>query len=305
MGISQIPVENLSRALDAPELNLYSSRFPELTLVLFNLTNEDVPFFQDLEVRRALYMGLNRQSMIDRILDGQAIMANGPIFPGTWAYYDGQNPVTYNPEEAIGILRRAGYTIPAEGGNVRAKDGVRLNFELVHPDTESHTQLAEAIQAYWEDLGVQVTLKGVSYANLVDEYLEPRSYQAVLVDYTTASSPDPDPYPFWHQAQTPNGQNYANWDDRSASEYLEQARVAVDPGERERLYKNFQVRFGQELPALPLFYPVFTFAIDNQVQGVKTGPLFEMSDRFAHIMEWYLFIERNVEQAEITPTPLP
>lgn len=305
LGISQIPIENLDQAISVPGLGTYTSRLPELSLVLLNLDSEDVPFFQDLEVRRALYMGLNRQFMINQAVDGQAILANGPIFPGTWAYYDGLAPTPYQPEEAIDILRQAGYSFPAEGGDVRAKDGVRLEFELVYPDTAAHTELAEAIQAYWEQLGVQVTLNAVSYESLLDDYLEPRTYEAALVEYTTASSPDPDPYPFWHQAQTPDGQNYSNWDDRQASEYLETARVTIDPGERERLYRNFQVRFSQELPALPLFYPVYTFAVDTQVQGVRIGPLFSTSDRFSHVTGWYLFVDQGAPNDAPAATSTP
>jgi peptide/nickel transport system substrate-binding protein len=305
LGVGEIPVETLPRALAEPNLGLYSGRLPELSLVLFNLDNEDVPFFQELEVRKALYMGLNRQYMIDTIMNGQAILASGPIYPGTWAYYDDQVPVTFSPEASIDILRKAGYTIPAEGGSVRAKEGVRLAFELVYPDEDYHAALAQSIQKYWAALGVDVTLKAVSYDELVQDYLNPRDYQAALVDFTTANSPDPDPYPFWHQAQTPNGQNYSNWDDRQASEYLETARVTADIGERERLYRNFQVRFDQEIPALPLFYPVYSFAVDNQVQGVRTGPLFDMSDRFAHVTEWFLFVERPGNQGAETTTPSP
>jgi peptide/nickel transport system substrate-binding protein len=303
LGVSQISIENLPRALDEANLGLYSSRLPELALVLFNLKNESTPFFQEIDVRRALYLALNRQYMIDQVLDGQAILATGPIFPGTWAYYDGQTPLPFSPEEAVNILRQAGYTIPTEGGSVRAKEGVRLSFDLVYPDTTYHTELATQIQEYWQAIGVDVNLIAVSYDELVDNYLEPRNFEAALVDFTTASSPDPDPYPFWHQAQTPNGQNFSNWDDRTASEYLETARVAIDPGERERLYRNFQVRFGQELPALPLFYPVYTFAVDRQVQGIRVGPLFSMSDRYAHVGEWYLFVESDTGTDELTPTP--
>lgn len=303
LGIGNIPQQVLVEALSEPGLGLYSGRLPELALVLFNLDNEDVPFLQEIDVRRSLYLALNRQYLIDSLLKGQAIIATGPIYPNTWAYFDGQAVVPFSPEEAVNNLRNAGYTIPAEGGSVREREGVRLAVELVHPDTDYHNALAESIKTYWEAIGVQVTLIPASYEELVEDYLEPRDYQVALVDFSTSNSPDPDPYPFWHQAQTPNGQNYSNWDDRQASEYLETARVTVDPGERERLYRNFQVRFGQELPSLPLYYPVYTFAVDTQVQGVRTGPMFDMSDRFAHITNWYLFVDQDLEGAEATSTP--
>jgi hypothetical protein len=39
---------------------------------------------------------------------------------------------------------------------------------------------------------------------------------------------------------------------------------------------------------------VYTFGVDVEVQGIRTGPLFEPNDRFAHITEWFLFSERAV-----------
>jgi peptide/nickel transport system substrate-binding protein len=294
-GIQSIPSDYLPEALVEPGLNLYTGRLSEMMLIYLNLDHDAVPFFQDLEVRKALYTGLNRQWMIDHLLDGQAILASGPIFPGTWAYFDGTPLVEFDPDKAISLLRAADYTIPAEGGSVRAREGVRLAFELIHPDTDLHTRLAQAIRDNWQALGMQVTLRPVPYDDLLEDFLEPRAYQAALVDLNFANTPDPDSYAFWHQTQTPGGQNYSNWNDRPASEYLEAARITVDPEERTRLYRNFQVRFAGELPALPLFYPVYTYAVDAQVRGVRMGPLYTPSDRFFNITQWFLFVEQTVE----------
>jgi peptide/nickel transport system substrate-binding protein len=85
------------------------------------------------------------------------------------------------------------------------------------------------------------------------------------------------------------------WNDRQASEYLEEARVELDLAERIRLYNNFQVRFADELPALPLFYPVYNYGIDESVNGVTMGALYQTSDRFANVTRWFLLAERNLE----------
>ena len=153
----------------------------------------------------------------------------------------------------------------------------------------------------WERLGVEVTLKAMPFEQLLSDNLEPRSYQAALVELNLSRFPDPDPYPFWDQAQITGGQNYANWDDRQASEYLEQARVTADLGERAKAYKNFQVRFANEMPALPLFYPVYSYGVDQQVQGVRMGPLFDTSDRFATLLQWYLKSKRSTPAGHPPP----
>jgi peptide/nickel transport system substrate-binding protein len=149
-------------------------------------------------------------------------------------------------------------------------------------------------------IGVQVNLVSAPYDQILSTYLGPRAYQAALVDLNLARTPDPDPYPFWHQAEATGGQNYSQWDNRPASEYLEQARTETDFTIRARLYRNFQVVFAKELPSLPLYYPVYSYGVDAQVRGVQVAPLYDTSDRLAFIDDWYLVTRRTLEQ---TPEP--
>jgi len=303
-GLGDVTQDILPEVLTEEGLNLYTTRLPAMTLLYLNLDDPQVTFFQDVNIRQALMQGLNRQALVDNLLDGQAILADGPIFPGTWAYYDGIEHYSYTPDQAIALLREAGFTLPATGGDVRTnEDGTQLSFELLYPDDDEHTDLANAIQRDWVKLGVKVTLTALPYDQLVSEHLDTRNYQAALVDLNLSRSPDPDPYPFWHQTQITSGQNYSKWDDRQASEYLEQARISTDLDERTRLYNNFQVRWSQELPAIPLFYPVYTYAVSSDVQGVSIGPIFDPSDRFNHVTNWYLVTRRTSGEATASPTP--
>ena len=295
LGISQITQQILDEALAEQNLSLYTSRRPEMSLILFNLGNGEVPFLQEVAVREALLMGINRQHMINELLRGQAIPADGPILPGSWAFYEGTEHIDYDPTAAVTALKREGYVIPAEGGEVRVKDGQSLSFTLLHSDDPLHVAIAEYIQRDWAALGVNVTLQALPYEQLVFQNLTNRQYQAALVDLNLSYTPDPDPYPFWHQAEAVGGQNYSQWDSRAASEYLERARITADINERTRLYRNFQVIFAQELPALPLYFPTYTFAVDVQVNGVQAAPLYDTSDRLNHISDWYLVTRRSIE----------
>lgn len=301
-GISHITKDILAEALAEPNLSIYTSTLPQMGYVLFNLGNPEVAFLQDVKVRRALMLGLNRQRLIDAFQAGQAIPLDGPILPGSWAHYAGVERIPYDADMAVALLKELGYTLPADGGAVRVKDGKPLAFSLVHPDDEVHTQMAQSIQENWAAIGVQVNLIPVPYASLQNDYLARRAYQAALVELALPRTPDPDPYPFWHQAEATGGQNYPQWDNRTASEYLEQARVTTDFGLRARLYRNFQVIFARELPALPLYVPVYSYGISDTVQGAQMPPLYDPSDRFSLISQWYLVTRRSLEQV-VTPEP--
>jgi peptide/nickel transport system substrate-binding protein len=304
LAVSQITVDVLGAALEEPNLSIYTSRMPRMSFVLFNLNNPEVVFLQDPAVRRALMLSINRPYLVNTFLQGQAIIANGPILPSTWAYHDGTEQFEYDPEAAINLLKGEGYVIPAGGGDIRAKEGVPLAFTMLHPEDATYTQIAQTIREGWAEIGIQVELQAMPYDQLVLDSLTSRTYQAALVDIDLSRTPDPDPYPFWHQAEATGGQNYSQWDNRAASEYLEQARVTADYALRTRLYRNFQVVFGKELPALPLFVPVYSYGVDSQVEGVQVGALYEPSDRLATFTNWYLLTRRALEQTDV-PTSVP
>ena len=299
-SVSHITPDVLGSALEEVNLNTYTSPMPQMGFVLFNLNNPETAFLQNVNVRHALMLGLNRTNIINQFLQGQAILADGPVLPNSWAHYDGIEKFGYDPDAAINLLKTEGYIIPAGGGEVRAKDSVSLAFTLSHPDDATHTQIAQAIQTQWARIGVRVDLQAVPYDQLVLNTLASRAYQAALVDLNLSRTPDPDPYPFWHQAEAIGGQNYSQWNNRVASEYLEQARVTADTTMRARLYRNFQIVFAKELPALPLYVPVYTYGVDSQVQGVQVGALYDPSDRFSTFTSWYLLTRRALEQPIIT-----
>lgn len=295
-GIGKLNEAVIKDSLENPGLAVYSIVKPEFSMVLFNLGNGSLPFFQDIEIRRALLMGLDRKGMIDRILNGQGVIADVPLLPSSWAYYSGNQRIDQNIESAKEILIDKGYVLEQEGAGIRRKNGIALSFTLVHPMDDYHTRIAESIKSDWSKLGINVQLEAVPYDSLILDHLQPLTYQAALIDINYYRSPDPDPYPFWDRSQQTGGQNYSQWENRVVSQYLEEARVSMDYEDRAKLYRNFQVLFSEEMPALPLFYPVYNFAIDNSIQGVRVGPMYDPSDRFWNVSEWFLLAQSSPGQ---------
>lgn len=301
-GIGEVYESILQDVLIEPGLAIYTAREPLLTMVYLNLDNPQVSFLQDPEFRRALMASVNRSVIIEKVFQGQAVPANGPIMPGTWAHYDELERVDYDPVEAQRLFEGTGVSFDDEEDRYFSEAGLEISLTLLHPSTPKHTQIAELIQTNWEQLGIDVTLQSKPYEQVLED-LEERAYETALVEINLTRSPDPDPYPFWGQAQIQSGQNYAEWDNRSASEFLEQARMTVDFGERERLYRNFQVLFMREMPSLPLIYPTYTYAITNEINGVSLGPIFEPGDRFHNVHTWFILTRRDAAPASTEETP--
>jgi peptide/nickel transport system substrate-binding protein len=299
LGISTITPSTFPQVLQDPDLNMHSARMPRMGIVFLNIQNPEKEFFADRRVRQALLLSINRQWLIDEALNGQGVMAQGPIMPNTWAFADDLVPSPFDPVLAAERLTSAGWELPVgatEGtpDYVRVLDEQTLSFELAYPNEPKFTAIAQILQSSWANVGVAVDLVPVEHSSLLEDYLNAREFEAVLTELDLTQSPDPDPYPFWHDTQVDTGQNYSGFSDRNVSIWLERARTIPDIGHRADSYRHFQHRFQDQVPALLLYYPVYNFAIDAQVLGVSMPPMFDISDRFANISSWYMLARRSV-----------
>jgi peptide/nickel transport system substrate-binding protein len=307
-GIGRVASEDLADVFVNPDLQVFSSILPKYSLIYFNLASETAPFLAEMEVRQALQYALDRQALVDQVLDGQAQVAYSPILPNSWAYDPAIPTYEYDPEKARSLLEEAGWQGTETSASLEIsdtapisptvaawfKEGRPLSFSLLVPDDPSRLAVAEEIARQWALIGVQANLEPVA-VGLLSERLVPRQYQAALVDLDLTLSGDPDPYPFWHQTQIePPGQNYAGYDNREVSEILEQARIAPDQKLRKELYFRFQELFAREVPAVLLYHPVYNYAVDRYVYGVHVGPIVRPGDRFLGIADWYLHWRRVI-----------
>jgi peptide/nickel transport system substrate-binding protein len=289
-GISYIPPYLLPEVSGLTSLNLYSARLSAYYIVYLNLQDpEDSPFLADARVRRALLMALDRQALIDTALNGQGIVANGPIRPWSWAYDAGLPPAAYDPLQAETLLLEAGW-LDTDGDGIRDKNGRPLQFTLLTGDDPALAGLGRGLAEQWTKQGIRVQVE--SLGTDLSDRLRTRDFQAALVEFLLSG--DPDPYPLWHQTQIEGGQNYGGWDDREASEALEQARHLTDREQRKLYYVQFQRIFAREIPALILAYPAYTYAIDQRVRNVQLGPMVTPADRFDTIADWYMNTRRAI-----------
>ncbi len=295
-GIARVSNTDLARLRQYPRLKVFSAPVAGYSMIFLNMSNADVPFFQDQPVRQALIYALDRQQIVNRAMDGNGIVVRGPILPGTWAFDSTLPAVRPDVGKAQALLEVAGWTF-APGADrtavpppVRTKGGKPLAFTLLTSSDATHVAMAQVAADQWASLGVSVTVKSV--AMLRTNYLEPRSYEAALIDLVAAG--DPDPYPFWHESQVSGGQNFAGYKDRDMSEILEQARRTNDRNVRQQLYQRFQQMFINDALAILLTQPIYTFAVDERVHDVQVGPLEYPSDRFRTVADWYIVTRRVI-----------
>lgn len=285
-AINHVSPKMLPQIAAQPNVRLFTSGEPRYSTILFNMTDSGAPALQDAAVRRALAFALDRDKLVDEALNGQGLPQEGPYLASSWVF----NPSlltahTYQPISATNTLDERGWTL-VDGVNGRQRDGEPLSIRLLTQDTDERKELADLIAAQWEEVGVIVEIQAAPSNQAFSDALAAREFDAALVEVT--ASGDPDLYDFWSQEAIVRGQNYSGWNNRRASEALENGRKIWPEEERRPFYNTFLRQYNSDLPAITLYQNVHTYALRNDVNEADIGPFTSPRQRYQTFSEWFL-----------------
>ena len=173
-GISRIWPSEMSGAARRSDLQIFSAPLSGYTVIYLNLANPNVAFLQDKAVRQALIYALDRQGLIDSVLQGQGIVAHSPMLPGTWRTIRPSSGTPTIPKRRNAFwTRQAG---GADGDGVREKDGKKLAFILVGDINRCSTPSPVP-----GGRSVYRRSSASHPAGLTTDFLAPRSFDAAVV----------------------------------------------------------------------------------------------------------------------------
>ncbi|MBI4300882.1 MAG: peptide ABC transporter substrate-binding protein [Chloroflexi bacterium] len=272
------------------EANRFSLEQAERTAYSMVFLNNKRPLFADKRVRQAMLYALDRDDIIKTVLAGQGVRADSPVLPKTWAY-DGQvKQYAYNQEKARALFKEAGWQVGASG--VLEKDSQQFRFNLLTNDDPLRIAVGQAVARQLAAIGIRAELSASGSTGLLQTYLIPRNYDAILFGWEAGY--DPDSYSIWHSSQiTEDGLNIASYSSPDADKLLDEAQKTSDMGRRKELYAKFQELFADDVPSILLYYPMYTYVQDKKVKGVQLGVMFEPSSRFYNINRWYVNMKRT------------
>jgi peptide/nickel transport system substrate-binding protein len=298
--------------LGAPTLprNVVRHAVPIDSAVLLGFNLRRAPL-SDLGLRRALAEGLNKDTLIANVLEGQAVRLDTPVLPGWWAAAPNPNWYEADQQRASEVLSQLGYELGADG--VRARDGAPLAFELITSDDPERVSVAREIARQWQQIGVRIDVRPLTGDEL-RQRLEAHDFTLALYGVQRLGA-DPDVYELWHSSQAERGNNYAGLQDDQINELLSIARVDRDIPARTPVYQEFQERWIELAPSIALYQPLFVYAATEELDGLDFGPagqakptdgdgpvqlasnelLIGREGRFRGVTRWFIRSSREIE----------
>lgn len=226
----------------------------------FNLRDNGPEATQDVRVRQALSYAIDRDVIVDQVLQGGQFPAY-TFTPGATANFEvpsvpyGEMTQAERDEQAVALLAEAGY----------GPDGEALELSILYNTDEAHRQLATVIGQMWEQkLGVTVTLDNMEWNTFLDAREQGDfdvSRGGWCGDYNEAST-------FLDLMQSNSGYNDAKYSNEEVDALLAEAKTMADPSAN---YTRIEEIVAEEMPIIPVYHYAGVYMLNPQIQEWPVG----------------------------------
>lgn len=310
-GLNFLPI-NLKESLGSRnDLNFYSLSLPQYTAIFFNTDNNSE--LGEKKLRQALALATDKNKIAETVLKNEARAINGPILPGMPGYETTADQTTSDAEAAKKLLAELGWQIKeiadtevidraatsseANGEQTSKflfKNDRELAITMTVANQPQSVAVAEAIQKYWQAIGIKTKLNIIDPAQIQKDIIAPRKFEALLFGEILGNRPDL--FAFWHSSRAgEKGLNLANFKNEAADKLLEKIKKETDETKLAESYVQFSEILNKELPAIFLYNPNYTYVVSNKVKGIDLTRIVTAADRFNEVNKWYIKTKKGLK----------
>ena len=225
------------------------------TYLGFNLKKKK---FQDIRVRKALSLAINRKEMVDILFFSHGRVCTGPFMPKTFAFNENIKAPKQNLTLAKKLLKEAGYD-----------ENNPLKFEIA---TNSNNSLrlyaAQIIQYQLSKIGVKVKIKAMEWQAFLNTVVHPRNFDTILLGWGLGLTPDA--YAIWHSdSDKPGGFNLVGYHNKKVDKLIEEAETTVYRKKLAKIYKKIFALIVNDYPYLFLYIPNSITVVNKKIKPIE------------------------------------
>jgi oligopeptide transport system substrate-binding protein len=270
LDVAFITVNDIERARDpSSDLGAVYSVWPQFTISYLAFNTRAEPF-DDVNVRRALGLSIDRTKVAEVTFNNMLTPATGILTPGLPGYVDADKTLSFDPDAARAALAASDYTV--EDGRLvnQAGQSVPIIITEVGGGAEARIDTQAFLEQWRTELGLEVEIRQTDFATFLAEQdnNELQMFNAGwIMDY-----PDPEDILDlkFHSESDLNDFGYENSD---VDALLEQARTEQDPELRLALYRDAEQAIIDDAVWLPLYFSQSHIVVNETVEGWFEPPM--------------------------------
>ena len=267
-----------------PNFNVISTQGMRVFYLGFNLSNWPLG---DIRVRHAIAHAINRESIVENILEGAGSLAGLSFFaPSVFGYYAWETDqlYPYDPDKALVLLAEAGFS-DEDGDGFLEKNGRELVLRFLPANGRyvKDREVAEAIEAQLREIGIRVEMDIFEWATTFGKWRSADlPYEMISAGWGGLTDCD---YSLWCQFLSdmtpPTGWNSYRYSNLELDRLIKLGRITLDQEERKLIYARVQSLLAADLPFVPIFVTKETAVISTDVKGLVMYPSEYYLDLFA------------------------
>jgi peptide/nickel transport system substrate-binding protein len=258
------------KATEGLKVATYPTR--SFTFYATNMDESKSKLFLDAAVRQALLIGLDRESIVNDILLGNALVAHGtqPVISYAYAPDRIETKYTFDPEQARKLLADAGWSDGDSDGIVE-KDGQPLAFEMIYPSgTATTEQIVAYMQDAWKDIGVDMTPRALEFPALVEIITGDRNFDIALLAFSWDATFIQDAM-FGCEQVPPGGFNMQSYCNEKVDELNAEAKRTFDEAARTELIIEATNVVNDDLPVAVMHFSKANIGYSDLLQNFEPG----------------------------------
>ncbi|MGA1795557.1 MAG: ABC transporter substrate-binding protein [bacterium] len=246
--------------------------------------NHRKPLLADKRVRKAFTYAVNRQEMLDSFFNGQGTIVSGPYAPGSWAYNLDVQPITYDPDKAIELLKEAGFTRGTTG--VMEKDGQELSLTLKVPiekESEAVKRVVLAFKNYLEKIGVHINVEFKEWLSWKEDVFLNNDFDVIFASWVFDDSADISS--LFHSAEIGAWKNnFGGYSNPEVDSLIVESKLTLDHEKRRTINRKLHAIIADENPYTFLWTLTNYAAYNKKLRHVAIHPykFFSFAD------DWYM-----------------
>lgn len=231
------------------DVKIYQTDSTKMELMQFN---PDYAPLNDIRVRQAIAHAINRQTLVDNVLNGYGSPLNS-LLPPPLAGAIGDADFSYNPELSKQLLKEAGY---ADGLELTA-----LTFDMMRKNMMEYIRLDLA------QVGIQLNYEFYELSDYLD-IIKKNQHQATLMSWTSNADPDSTFSQLYSKNSSPTV-NQCHYSDQQVEVLMTQGKMEQDPEKRRTIYEEANRIVSSSYFYLPLYQPMILVAAGTDIGGVR------------------------------------
>ena len=218
----------------------------------------------NVKVRQALTMAINKPAIIQAVFQGTGTAAKNLLPPGVWSADQDLKDYDYDPEKSKALLKEAGI-----------KPGTTIDLwamPVQRPYNPNARRMAEMIQADWAKVGIKANIVSFEWGEYLKR-VKSGEHQAALMGWTTATG-DPDNFfgPLFSCTSANGGSNSSKWCYKPFEKLITEARAEQDHNKRIQLYRQAQQIMHDQAPAVMIAHSTIFEPVRKEVTGYEVDP---------------------------------